>query len=206
MATKSQLFRPAIRFNLCLVFLLCFSFINAQVTDEEQVNLNKPETELPPDILWDVKAYRPEAVLLKVKAIDKRGRQYDVKAIQYSDDTSVLDVKILMNGERIPVKLLVKSGDEYYPLKGITPDGTIIDIKALSERGEILPVKGVSKSGNVIHIRAISGGTIFYNIVAISPEGKFNDVKGIKMLSTETEANIYGVPIFSHVKALHQNY
>lgn len=206
MATNIQPFKSLIRINLFIAFFLCISFLNAQVTEEAYVNPNKPETELPPDILWDVKAYRPEAVLLKVKAIDKKGRQYDVKAIQYSDDTSVLDVKIIMKGERIPVKLLVKSGDEYYPLKGIMPDGTIIDIKALSERGEILPIKGVSKSGNVVHIRAISGGTIFYNIVAISPEGKFNDVKGIKMLSSEIEANIYGVPIFSHVKALHQNY
>lgn len=206
MATITQLFKPLIRIHVCLAMLLCFSMVNAQVTEESEVNPNKPETELPPDILWDVKAYRPEAVLLKVKAIDKRGRQYDVKAIQYSDDTSVLDVKIIMKGERIPVKLIIKNDEQFYPLKGITPDGTIIDIKAISDRGEILPVKGISKSGNVVHIRAISGGTIFYNIVAISPEGKFNDVKGIKMLSTEIEANIYGVPIFSHVKALHQNY
>ncbi len=206
MATFIQLFKPLIRIHFFIVLLFSMTFVNAQVTEDAYVNPNKPETELPPDILWDVKAYRPEAVLLKVKAIDKRGRQYDVKAIQYSDDTSVLDVKVLINDERVPVKLLIKSGNEYYPLKGIMPDGTVIDIKAFSERGEILPVKGVSKSGNVIHIRAISGGTIFYNIVAISPEGKFNDVKGIKMLSSETEANIYGVPIFSHVKALHQNY
>ncbi|MBO6606412.1 hypothetical protein [Psychroserpens sp.] len=206
MATTIQLFKTCKRIHVLIAFIFCFSIASAQVTEEAHVNPNKPETELPPDILWDVKAYRPEAVLLKVKAIDKRGKQYDVKAIQYSDDASVLDVKIIMNGERVPVKLLVKSGNEYYPLKGITPDGNIIDIKALSERGEILPIKGVSKSGNVIHIRAISGGTIFYNIVAISPEGQFNDVKGVKMISSEVEANIYGVPIFSHVKALHQNY
>lgn len=67
-----------------------------------------------------------------------------------------------------------------------------------------MDVKGVSKSGNIAHIRAITKDAIFYNIIALSPEGKMNNVKGIKMGDTTLETTINGVAIFAHVKALQQ--
>lgn len=205
MKTLKQSLKPAKFISLFLIFLLGFSFGNAQVTDNDKTDPNKPETELQPELLWDVKAYLPAAKLIKIKAIDKDGNIYDVKAIQSFDDTSMLDIKALVNGERLPIKLIVKDTDVYYPLKAITKDGTLLDIKGITESGEILPVKGVGRSGTIVHIRAIGKSSSFYTLFAISPEGQVNDVKGIKMLNTTVETTIKGVSIFAHVKALRQN-
>ncbi|WP_411895102.1 hypothetical protein [Winogradskyella sp. A2] len=199
MTTTAQYLKQSI---LCVLLILFVFSINAQ---EQKENVNKPETELHPEIFWDVKAYRPEAELLKVKAIDKDGNMHDVKAIQYSEDTSLLDVKLIMNGQRLPIKLVDMKGEAFHPLKGIDKDGNLIDIKAITEEGEILDVKGVSRSGNIVHIRAIADYGLFYNIISISPEGRVNNVKGLKMLSTKIEGVINGVPIFAHVKSMQQD-
>ncbi len=50
-----------------------------------------------------MKAFRPEMKFLKIKAIDKERGMHDVKPIQNSDDTSVLNVKVIMNGQRLPL-------------------------------------------------------------------------------------------------------
>jgi len=175
----------------------------SQVMDQN--NLNKPETNTPSEIFWNVKAYSPTWGLLDVKAIDKDGTIYDIKAIQDSDDTSILNVKALVNGERLPVKLIVKNSDPLYPLKAITHDGTLLDVKALDPDGEIIAVKGFSKSGNIVHIRAIRPQNIMYNIIAVSPDGKVNTVKGVKLMDEEVETVINGVKVFAHVKALTQS-
>lgn len=167
------------------------------VTDND---LNNNDSE----ILWHVKAFRPEAKLLKVKAIDKEGNFHDVKAIQNSDDTSILDVKAFVNGKILPIKILMNETNNYLPVKAIDDDGTIIDIKALTEDGRLLDVKGVSKSGNVVHIRAITKNGTRFNIIAISPKGIVNDVKGIKMQQTDLETTIKGVEVFAHVKSISQ--
>lgn len=205
MKALKQLQKPSGFINLFIVLLLGFTFVNAQNLDEDKSNPDKPETELTPEIYWDVKAYRPQALLFKVKGIDKDGNLYDVKAIQSSDDTSVLDVKVLINGEKLPLKLIVKGDDVYYPLKGIYADGTLLDIKAVNDDGELIDVKGVAKSGNVVHIRAVTEDSEFYNIIAISPEGKVNNVKGVKMTTNEVETVINGVEIHAHVKSLKQD-
>ncbi len=205
MKTLKQLLKPSSFINLFVLFLLGFSFVNAQVLDKDPTDNNKPETELPPDILWNVKAYLKDSKLVKIKAIDKDGNMYDVKAIQSFDDTSILDVKAFVNGEELPIKLIVKENDMYYPLKAIANDGTLLDIKAITETGELLPIKGVGKSGNVVHIRAISEDSSFYSVFAISPDNRVNDVKGVKMLKTTVETIINGVEVFAHVKALRQD-
>lgn len=205
MKTLIPRFRPSMIMNLFVLLLLGCFLGNAQVEDTEKTNPNKPETEVPPDIIWDVKAYRPQADLLKIKAFDEKGNTYDVKAIQSSDDTSVLNVKVLVDGQRLPLKLIVKKSDLHYPLKGIDENGNLLAVKAITSDGEIMDVKGVSKSGNIVHIRALTSYGLFYNLIAISPDGKVNDVKGIKMLDTEVETIINGVSVFAHVKALRQN-
>lgn len=116
---------------------------------------------MPLDTLWDVKAYLPEAKLVTITAIDKNGKLYNVKAIQSFDDTSILDDKATVNGEYLPIKLIVKDDDFYDPLKVITKGGTLLDIKAINEAGELLPVKGIGKSGNIIYIRVI-GKTLHF--------------------------------------------
>jgi len=142
--------------------------------------------------------------LLNVKAIDKDGNIHDVKAIQNSDDYSILDVKAFINNKQLPIKLLVLEGDRYLAVKAIDEDGTLIDIKALTAEGRQIDVKGVSKSGNIVHIRAITEGGARYNIIAISPKGQINAVKGIKMFKTDVETVIEGIDVFAHVKAVHQ--
>lgn len=158
------------------------------------------------EIIWHVKAFKPNARILKVKAIDEKGNIYDVKVIQNSNQTSLLDVKAFVKGKRISVKMLPKEG-KYYPVKAIDDEGHILGIKAITEDGKFLPVKGVSQSGNIVHIRAIYEDIIYYNVIAISPDGMTNGVKGIKMSSDEVETIINGVKVFAHIKSMPQkNY
>lgn len=191
---------------LSVVLMMLFpAFTMGQILDKDQANLTKPEVEIYEDVYWQIKAYRPNAKSLEVKAITADGKFHDIKGIQSSDDTSVLNVKAIIDDNRLPVKLVVSEGDRYYPVKAIGNDGSIIKVKAITDKGEILPLKGVSKSGNIIHLRAIADEGIFYNIIAESPKGEVNIVKGVKMLDTKVETVINGVSVFAHVKALHQN-
>ncbi len=155
-------------------------------------------------IFWDIKAVLPESKLLDIKAIDKEGTYHDVKAIQDSYDISLLNVKALVNGQTIPVKMIVKEDDKYYPVKAIDYEGQILDVKAIGEDGEILDVKGVSRMGNLIEVRALDKEQRQYDVISISPRDQVNHVKGLKMFSEEVEAVIQGYKIFAHVKSLKQ--
>src|SRR5205085_1954689 len=82
--------------------------------------------------VWHVKAIHPEGRLLDVKAIDKDGKIQPVKAIEADGNLHLLDIKALVGGKRLPVKVLPKGGtDKYEPVKAITEEGVILDIKAL---------------------------------------------------------------------------
>lgn len=141
--------------------------------------------------------------MIDIKAMDKNGKIYDVKAIQDADQRQLLDIKAFVEAAKMPVKILL-SDDKYAPVKAIGTDGTIYDIKALPSNGDILDVKGVSSSGNIINIKAINKEGGFYGIKAISPEGQLNDVKGVKMTKERLETKINGVEIHAHIKALAQ--
>jgi uncharacterized membrane protein (UPF0182 family) len=190
---------------LMILSMLHVGSLNAQLVDTQAAKDNQANQALQYPIYWNIKAYRPDAKLIAIKAIDNDGKIHDVKAIQDSDDTSVLSVKALVHGALLPIKLIVKEDEAFYPVKAIDADGYLIAIKAITEDGDIWDVKGVSMSGNVVHIRAINKHLTFYNIIAISPEGKVNTVKGIKMLDTRVETIINGIPVFAHVKSLAQN-
>ncbi len=153
--------------------------------------------------IWNIKAIHPEGRTLDVKALDTDGNIFDVKALQQDGQQQLMDVKALMEGEKVPVKILV-STDVYAPVKAIGADGTIYDIKALTAEGDKLDVKGVERAGNIIHIKAIDKEGAFYGIKAISVEGQLNDVKGIKVSEDELEATINGVEIQAHIKSLPQ--
>ncbi len=158
----------------------------------------------PDIIIWNVKALLPSGKLYYVKAIDKEGTMHPVKAIQDFEQTQLLDFKAFLNGRIIPIKLLLKNNEQYYPLKAINTDGTILDIKAITDKGERLDIKGVSQSGNIIQIEVVLEDGDFYNVIAISPKGEMNIVKGIKMMKDSVETTIHGVKIFAHVKAIKQ--
>ena len=155
--------------SLIIIFVLASSSGYAQIDIEKRSKLIKPEVEITGEIFWHVKAFRPEAQLLDIKAIDKDGTLYDVKAIQTSESTSILNIKALVNGKQLPIKILLKENAEYYPVKAIRDDGSLIDIKAFNEDGTILDVKGLSQSGNVIDLMAINKDSKTYNIISISP-------------------------------------
>ncbi len=177
-----------------LLSLLIFSFTNTYSQEHTGENV----------IYWHIKAVLPEAKLLDIKAIDKDGTHHDVKAIQDSHDISLLGVKALVNGQTIPIKMIVKEDDKYYPVKAIDHEGRILDVKAIGEEGEILDVKGVSRMGSVVEVRAIDRNGKQYNVISISPQEGVNHVKGLKMFNEEVEAVIHGIEIFAHVKSLRQ--
>ena len=185
--------------TIALMFILFVGLSGFNPNNVSKVNLNTDQSNSIQEIFWHVKAFRPEAKLLNVMAIDKDGALHDVKAIQNSDDTSILDVKAFVNGKRLPIKILMNEGNNYLPVKAIDEDGSLMDIKALTDDGRKLDVKGVSKSGNIVHIRAITKGGMRFNIIAISPKGLANDVTGIKMQQTEVETTISGIDVFAHV-------
>lgn len=177
-----------------IFFTLTFSVTNMQAQEDTKENV----------IYWHIKAVLPEAKLLAIKAIDKEGVHHEVKAIQDSYDVSILSIKALVNGQAIPIKMIVKKNDDYYPVKAIDHDGNILDIKAIGEDGEILDVKGVSRMGSIVDVRAIDKEQRHYNVISISPHKGVNHVKGLKMFNEEVEAVIHGVKIFAHVKSVRE--
>lgn len=179
----------------CLVIML-----SANVGFSQKNNAKKAKFK---EVLWHVKAFKPDLNLLKIKAIDKNGSMYKVKAIQNSEQTSLLDVKAFVKGKRLPIKMLVGE-EKYYAVKAIDEEGNILDIKAITDDGKLLPLKGVSQSGNIIHIRVIYQDMIFYNVLAISPDGTTNDVKGIKMNPENVETTVNGIEVFAHIKSIPQ--
>ena len=174
--------------------LLIFSITNVQSQVKKGPNV----------IFWYIKAVLPEAKLLDVVAIDKNGDYFNVKAIQDSYDISLLNVKAIVKGQTLPIKMIVVEDDEYYPVKAIDDDGNILDVKAIGENGELLDVKGVSRMGNIIEVRAIDKDQNQYNVISVSPIEGVNHVKGLKMFSEDVEAVIHGHKIFAHVKSLSQ--
>lgn len=198
---------PNVTSLIGLFFLLLMSSnVLAQIESDNRSKLIKPETEMTGDLYWHIKAFRPEAQLLKVKAVDKKGNVYDVKAIQSSESTSVLNVKALMNKEQLPIKIVMpEEGEKYYPVVAITDKGKLLKLKALTDDGQYLDIMGVSKTGNIIHLSAITKEGKSFTIISISPFGEVNAVVGVKMLDKTEEAIINGVSIFAHVKAIKQN-
>lgn len=181
-----------------LVFFLSFSVnMRSQANKNESKNINNAE------ILWHIKAIHPEGKFIDIKAINKDGDIFDVKAIQNSDQSTVMDIKALIDGDKIPIKMLVSS-DKYAPVKAIMSDGTILDIKAITSNGDKLEVKGIGRSGNIIDIKVINKEGAFYAVKAISPKGNLNDVKGVKMFNKELEMEMDGIEIYAHVKAVTQ--
>jgi hypothetical protein len=189
--------------SVLVILILIIGCNKGKSNDNVKVDATVAVKDSAVETIWEVKARLPMGGVLDVKAIDSDGNTYDVKAVQNSDQISLVDIKAFVKGNSLPIKIPV-SDDKYMPVKAIDTDGTIIDIKAFTADGQILDVKGVEQSGNIIHIKAINSKGEFYNIEAISPKGWINDVKGIKMLDSPVEMTINGVDIFAHVKSIPQ--
>lgn len=172
-----------------IALLACLAFLPAPAAAAER--------------LWNVKAITAEGATLDVKAFDRSGKGWDLKAIEEDGELHLMDVKALVDGKRLPVKILV-SDDALAPVKAIAEGGVILDVKALTPEGQKLDVKGVSRSGNIVHVKAIGPGGVFYGVKALSPEGHLEDVKGVKLSADRVEAKVNGVEVAAHVKALPQ--
>ncbi|MBK6541127.1 MAG: hypothetical protein IPG10_07580 [Flavobacteriales bacterium] len=153
-----------------------------------------------PPRIWNIKTVLPTGVTLDVKAFDKAGKQYDVKALE-NGDTHVMDVKAIDGATMMPIKVLV-STDAFLPVKAIAADGTLLDVKALDANGERLDVKGVAQAGHLYHIKAIGPDRALYGVKAISPTGQMRDIKGVQVDPEEVAAVVQGVKVAAHVKAL----
>ena len=81
--------------------------------------------------VWHIKAIDPSGHLLNVKAIDADGGIHDVKAIEQTGNRYILDVKAFVGGEILAVKVL-GSDDWFGPVKAVRPDGSYLDIKAIT--------------------------------------------------------------------------
>ncbi len=151
-------------------------------------------------VTWEVKAFPKNGNEIPVNAYFEDGSIIPVTAILKDGDDHFMDVKLIFNNKELPIKLIA-SNDVYVPVKGITPEGKLINIKA-DFNGTLLDVKGVSRNGNIINIAAVDDDNKFWPIRAISPKGVTRDVQGIKFLTENVELEINGVSVIAHVKAL----
>ncbi|GGZ69975.1 DUF7486 family protein [Algibacter mikhailovii] len=154
-------------------------------------------------IIWNIKAVTPDGNNLDIKAFDPEGNTFDVKATQDSKQHSFLNIKVLVEGGELPVKIM-QSTYEYAPIKAIGTDGTLYDIKAITDNKEKLDVKGISRSGNIIHVKAVNDNGELFAVKAFAPDGKLNAVKGVKIFKREVELKIQGNPVYAHLKAINE--
>ncbi|MFK5982193.1 MAG: hypothetical protein QM499_04690 [Flavobacteriaceae bacterium] len=186
---------------------LAFSKLNKKVNKKvKSKKKSKKKTKTKNDfknIIWNINAITPDGNNLEVIVIDEEGNQFEIKAIQDSEQYCFLNIKAIVNNNELPVKVLI-SDEEYSPIKAISRDGILYDIKAITSDGTILDVKGISRSGNIIDIKAITANGDFYTIKAISPKGNENDVKGIKIFDRPTELTMRGNKVYAHIKAITQ--
>ncbi len=154
-------------------------------------------------IIWNIKAVTADGKNLDVKAFDAEGNKFDVKATQDSKQHSFMNIKAFVEGAELPVKIM-ESSDEYAPVNAIGKNGTIYEIKAITDDDVQLDVKGISRSGNIINVKAINENGEFYGVKAFAPDGKLNQVKGIKIFDRKIEMNVQGHPVFAHLKAISQ--
>ena len=88
-------------------------------------------------------------------AIDKDGNYYNVKAIQDSHEISLLNVKAIVQGQTIPIKMIIAENDTYYPVKAIDHDGRILDVKAIGEDDEIYNYDSSNYYQNLVYVFSI---------------------------------------------------
>lgn len=191
------------RFSYCNLFILGFLALFMACNEGSSKDETKTEEiQKAEDIYWNVKAIDPSGKSLDVKVFDNAGVAFDVKAIQNSDQDNLLDVKAFVDGETLPVKILV-SKNQFAPVVALTNKGSAYKLQAVTPEGEKLQVIGVVRFGNVVIMKALTKKGKFYGVKAISPAGKLNDIKGIKINPQEREMTSRGHEIYAHVKAMH---
>ncbi len=188
------------------LFILGFLFLLTACKDSPSKDkTSTTETEKIVEVketYWNVKAIQPDGTGLDVKAFDSDGNSYDIMAIQDSDQDIFLDVKAIVDGDKLPVKMILNS-EQFAPVAVITNQGNTYNLKAITAEGEKLDVKGIRRYGNIVMMKAITPTGKYYGVKAISPSGQQNDIKGIKIARGLREMSIKGQGIYAHVKAMH---
>ena len=187
-------------YNYLILMLLGITF---STKAQNQGAMTDTVENIAQDVIWHVKALHPEGYTMDVKAIDEQHNQYDIKALENSDQRYIMDVKAFVGKEMFPVKVMV-SEDEYKPVVAIVGQGKTYSLVAIDRNGKYLKVKGVRKTGYIVHIKAVGENGVFYGVKAISQKGKVNDVKGVKMYDKRLEITMDGLEVHAHVVALPQ--
>ena len=155
------------------------------------------------DSKWNVCAYTDTQDSLKLVAINKKGKEYQIKAHMEGQYPYLMNVK----GEaRINLHIkLVKEGNGLI-LTGIDEYGRLYDVKAISENGDTYVVHGGETTGNVTPVYVVGPDGKTFPVKAVSSKGHVFDVKGLKVKEGEVEGVISGlnnwIRYYSHVKAI----
>ncbi|MFI1743990.1 DUF7486 family protein [Thalassobellus sediminis] len=204
MKSYNQSFIKTICYNVFILgFLLLFMACNNSSSKNKTSNTETGDISKFEDVYWNVKAIHPDGHSLDIKVFNNEGKAFDVKAIQNSNQDNFLDVKAFMDGEKLPVKVLV-SKNQFSPVVAITAKGHPHKIKAITLEGEELDIIGVTRFDNVVIMKALTKKGEFYGVKAISPSGQLNNVKGIKINTKEREMSLKGLDIYAHVIVMHQ--
>ncbi|MBT8229413.1 MAG: hypothetical protein KJO50_04085 [Bacteroidia bacterium] len=97
---------------------------------------------------------------------------------------------------------MISSNDVLVPVKGISKNEKVLNVKAVSSSGKILDVKGVSRDGNTLNLAAVDEEGKYIPLKAISPDGNERDVKGVKFVGQNIEMEFGDIKVIGHVKAL----
>jgi hypothetical protein len=205
MENSNQSLKRTIFYN---VFILGLIFLfTACNNGPSKDKTSQPETDTVKkveDIYWNVKAIQPDGKSLDIKVFDNAGKAFDVKGIQNSDQDNLLDIKAIVDGEKLPVKILV-SKNQFKPVVALTASGNAYKLEAVTPEGEKFEIIGVVRFGNIVIMKALTKKGEFYGVKAMSPTGELNDIKGIKINPQDREMTSRGHDIYAHVKAMHQS-
>ena len=123
----------------------------------------KVHTEEP---IWNIRAIGSDGTNLELCALDKNGKENEIKALSLGGSFYMLNVKALIGKEKVNVKLVNEekgkllmaidySGNKY-PVKAKAKDGTYFDIIGGDYIGNTIDIKAIGKEGKEYKIKAIS--------------------------------------------------
>jgi hypothetical protein len=156
------------------------------------------------DNKWEITASTDEGQNLSVVAINKKGKEYPVRALMPGKHPYLMNVRAQASSVDIFIKLV--KNDKGVFVSGIDEFGRLYEIKAKATNGESFEVIGGEKKGNVIPIYVLGSDSKKHPVKAISSKGHEFDVKGIKVMESEIEGLIQVIDgyieYYAHIKAL----
>jgi hypothetical protein len=155
------------------------------------------------DKKWEITAFTDEGQSLSVVAINKKGKEYPVRAFMAGKYPYIMNVRAEASYD---IYIKVVKNDNGVVVSGIDEYGRLYKIRAKAPSGDLFEVIVGEKKGNVIPIYVLGSDSKKYPVIAISSEGHEFDVKGIKVKKSEIEDLIPGmegdVKYYAHIKAL----